>query len=308
MIIDIPESILTDAEGEDDFFCDICLEYNPIKKKTLLGSCGHFYCRDCLKRHWLYKINNGDVIQLNCVEPSCDKEVMEEAVLALCDDEAVEKFRKFRTARLIQHQNGLVKFCTKLGCEGFAQGSKLRPKATCQTCGFVYCWSCNQPWHGWLDRCKHDKNALKLYKSFKRGKNIQSCPKCHAQIWKNEGCKHMTCQMCKYQFCWWCNRQWPCSKKVHRELWCFYNEMLYCPRCPCPKKLRRKLICCCFFLTIIPFCAFIFSMLMLWLILWIAVLCSCLWVCNKDLLDPEECLELFTEQCVYCSSYCSCCS
>jgi len=305
VVIDFPETILRDAE--EVFYCGICLEDKPIDKKTVLASCGHSYCTECLSAHWLFKINHGEVLQLNCVEPSCDKEVAEEKVLALLDAESAEKFQRFRNVRLIQRENGLVKYCTRPNCDGYATGTKLRPRAVCQTCGFEYCWKCNRPWHGWFSRCKRDKNALKLYKTFRRGKDIQSCPKCHAQIWKNEGCKHMTCKMCRYQFCWWCNRKWPCDKKPHHEMWCFYHEMLYCPRIPCPRRLHKKFIGCCFFLTIIPMCAFVFSMLLLWLSLWCVVLCSCLWVFNTDLLDPGECLEICTEPCMYCSRCCCCC-
>ncbi len=35
-------------------------------------------------------------------------------------------------------------------------------------------------------------------------KNIRHCPKCRLKVEKNEGCRHMTCAVCKHEWCWLC--------------------------------------------------------------------------------------------------------
>ena len=35
-------------------------------------------------------------------------------------------------------------------------------------------------------------------------KNTKNCPGCGVNIEKNEGCDHMTCKKCQFEFCWLC--------------------------------------------------------------------------------------------------------
>lgn len=39
-------------------------------------------------------------------------------------------------------------------------------------------------------------------------KNTKKCPVCSVSIEKNQGCMHMTCRNCKYEFCWLCSGDW----------------------------------------------------------------------------------------------------
>ncbi len=34
--------------------------------------------------------------------------------------------------------------------------------------------------------------------------NTRKCPNCNTRIEKNQGCNHMTCRLCKHEFCWTC--------------------------------------------------------------------------------------------------------
>jgi len=39
----------------------------------------------------------------------------------------------------------------------------------------------------------------------------QKCPVCQVSIEKNDGCNHMTCMSCRYEFCFLCLKKWHCG-------------------------------------------------------------------------------------------------
>ena len=63
--------------------------------------------------------------------------------------------------------------------------------------------------------------------------NTKQCPKCKRPIEKNQGCMHMTCSQCKFEFCWLCQGSWA----EHGErTGGFYacNRRAPCAACPVP--------------------------------------------------------------------------
>ena len=57
--------------------------------------------------------------------------------------------------------------------------------------------------HSGLSCKEYDEEHAKTTELWKQS-NTKPCPKCKAPIEKNEGCDHMTCAKCKYEFCWLC--------------------------------------------------------------------------------------------------------
>jgi len=78
----------------------------------------------------------------------------------------------------------------------------------CPTCREEFCLNCMDQWHDASITCEEvkaqkstDKAQLDLWVE---RNNAKPCPKCKVLIQKISGCNHMTCNMCKHEFCWLC--------------------------------------------------------------------------------------------------------
>lgn len=115
----------------------------------------------------------------------------------------MDKLNRFRKQRELE-TDPLVRFCVKPGCDGHMKAESISVrKVTCEKCQTVVCFKCREEYHGWWTSC--EKNMEKKYKELAKGDiNISFCPMCKAKISKNEGCNHMSCVICHYQWCWIC--------------------------------------------------------------------------------------------------------
>uniref|UniRef100_A0A671PND2 RBR-type E3 ubiquitin transferase n=1 Tax=Sinocyclocheilus anshuiensis TaxID=1608454 RepID=A0A671PND2_9TELE len=137
--------------------------------------------------------------------------------------------------------NPAIRWCPRAGCDravrlaGQGQGASTSdplsfpclqaPAVDCGK-GHLFCWSCQgeahepcdcQTWKMWLQKVTDMKpeelagvsdayedaaNCLWLLT------NSKPCANCKSPIQKNEGCNHMQCAKCKYDFCWICMEEW----------------------------------------------------------------------------------------------------
>ena len=64
-----------------------------------------------------------------------------------------------------------------------------------------FCSKCKSIWNK-THKCEKDAEFVKY--SNENLDKLKKCPKCGTWIEKNRGCNHMTCFVCKYEFCWLC--------------------------------------------------------------------------------------------------------
>ena len=100
----------------------------------------------------------------------------------------------------------LVKWCPRAGCEKFVRARNDRAHKIVCDCGQEICFKCGRVYHSsWytvFPQC--NKEIEKQFDDWARDKDLRYCEMCKARIEKAEGCNHMTCYYCGYQFCWIC--------------------------------------------------------------------------------------------------------
>lgn len=296
---------LKTGDPPDLITCGICFD-DMDKSNIFLAPCHHYYCKNCLRSHYRVKIMDGDVLRLPCpyvneANQHCEREIEEEEILALCDEEMKSKYKKFKDSKLIQ-LNPNARFCPKPGCEGWSIGSKWKPKLTCSNCDYVYCWNCTNRWHGYFSRCVQTHDGAFI--AFTMGKDIQRCPKCRVNIWKNDGCNHMTCKYCKYEFCWLCRGKYTSNHfEPYNLMGCpgalYFPSWFRCPGC-CPSYVNRCMIFLCFIGVLIPIAiAFLICLLAgflalvsPWIILWLVICIPATAFINRQCITPCGCLDV----------------
>ena len=185
---------------KNEKICEICIcEYDPNENKIKLP-CNHEYCFQCWLHYLVSKIENGNVENIHCMHFKCETILSKEFIMSYIenDNELVKKYEKFlKKMELLKNKN--IKFCPFPDCDGYAE--KKKDKFVTCTNGHKFCFDCLREWHK-KSNCKDAVDDT--FKLWKQGKIIKQCPNCKMYTEKNEGCNHMTCAECHFQWCWLC--------------------------------------------------------------------------------------------------------
>lgn len=184
------------VQGE---ICMICFE--ELEHKWAHPECrDHFFCIDCVHNYLQIKITEAQVSCIRCPGENCQKVFQDSLLNSLVSEELYSKYLKFKwRAELLKDPN--VKWCKTLNCEGYMKGSTRNPYMICPVCRFEMCFKCGDKWHG-TRTC--DEVIDQAYDMWAKGKEVQLCPQCKRRIEKVDGCNHMACSVCSYEWCWLC--------------------------------------------------------------------------------------------------------
>ena len=194
--------IQEDNKNENLKECEVC--YEEISEEDMkLNSipCGHFFCNHCWFNYLKTLIIESKVDDIQCMNHGCKKIMTEEFILNHIheDKNLIEKYKRFiKRSQIIKDKN--KKLCPNPNCESFLEKSDLTKYVECEN-GHKYCFECLKPPHG-SKSCDYELETQ--FMKWKKNKRVKRCPRCQIYTEKNEGCNHMTCASCKYQWCWLC--------------------------------------------------------------------------------------------------------
>jgi ariadne-1 len=202
---------LLSSSGSAATECSICGDDELTSANSSALACNHVFCNECWGTHLAMKINEGEP-EIHCLHLKCNTHVPDNFIKQLVTPAVFDKYLRFVTKNFVR-ENDSVRWCPTPGCQSaitFDQSSSTSDSAIvqCNYCGNQFCFKCHNEAHA-PATCEQMKLWAKESEVFNwRTINCRECPKCNVSVEKNGGCNHMTCQQCKYEWCWVCLRAW----------------------------------------------------------------------------------------------------
>ncbi len=192
----------------EKFICPICFRTLGENKKIILYRCDHYFCKTCLYNYLKTKILENKLTFIKCLDYECNEKLSNELIINIIskNKKLLEKY-KLLSLKLEIINDPNKKFCPYPNCNSFLTRNKDRniKISKCEN-EHEYCFIClNKPHPNKTCEEKLDDNNIKEYA---KNKFIKKCPNCGTYTEKNEGCNHMTCAECNYQWCWLCDQKY----------------------------------------------------------------------------------------------------
>lgn len=235
-----PDEISLSPGDLDTSLCDICMCSISVFEDPVDMPCGHDFCRGCWESFLNLKIQEGEAHNIFCPAYDCFQLVPVDIIESVVSKEMDKRYLQFDIKAFVEN-NPAIKWCPTPGCDRAVrltkQGSNtsgsdtlsfplLRAPAVDCGKGHLFCWECLgeahepcdcQTWKNWLQKITEMKpeELVGVSEAYEDAANClwlltnsKPCANCKSPIQKNEGCNHMQCAKCKYDFCWICLEEW----------------------------------------------------------------------------------------------------
>lgn len=195
---------------DQSFCCPICFtqETNPEN----ISECGHAFCKACLQEHIDTQIKNMNVLKIKCPQDGCSNLIKEKTIKTILDEQSFKRYQYLVQQKLTKKKP--TNICPKPGCSKQILFQKDSQFIQC-ACDTMICNSCGDFWH-------EGKNCLEVidpeFEKYVQENHLRFCTMCKTIVARVEGCTHITCPVCDYEWCWLCGREhseshdWRCPK------------------------------------------------------------------------------------------------
>ncbi|XP_007895740.1 ankyrin repeat and IBR domain-containing protein 1 isoform X2 [Callorhinchus milii] len=235
-----PDEISLSPTDDDMPVCGICMCSISVFEDPVDVPCGHEFCRACWEGFLNIKIQEGEAHNIFCPAFDCYQLVPVDIIENLVSREMDKRYLQFDIKAFVDN-NSVIKWCPTPACERAVRLTCQRsgsisldqlsfpllsaPAVDCGK-GHLFCWEClgeaHEPcdcqiWKNWLQKITEMKpeELAGVGEAFEDAANClwllsnsKPCANCKSPIQKNEGCNHMQCAKCKYDFCWICLEEW----------------------------------------------------------------------------------------------------
>ena len=186
--------------------CEICNELFFENKKNKVEKCGHAFCNGCWFDSLSIKIKENKLPTIKCLDYKCQEKLSDDFIINILSSDLnlLKKYKRYKLELEIINSTN-KKLCPYPNCDSYLELKELLNKeVTCKN-KHTYCFECLKKPHGNLP-CNDDID--KSLKDYAINNFVKKCPQCGIIIEKINGCNHITCTQCGYQWCWLCNEKY----------------------------------------------------------------------------------------------------
>ncbi|EME40887.1 hypothetical protein DOTSEDRAFT_74442 [Dothistroma septosporum NZE10] len=162
-------------------------------------------CRKCWHEWLKSQVASASANKISCIQ--CSNILVQSDIQKLA---TVSTYKAYEDASLksVLSQDPDFRWCFATDCKSgqIHDGGDI---FTCSSCGYKACVHCNVAWHS-EETCEtytgrvQAQNLNEASSARTLQKVAKLCPNCSRKLQKNGGCDHMTCQLCRHEFCWIC--------------------------------------------------------------------------------------------------------
>ena len=186
--------------------CEVCNEMFIVNKDNKVEKCGHAFCSNCWYDFLSIKIKENKLASIKCLDYICKEKLKDEFIINLLnsDFDLIKKYKRYKLElEIINDPN--KKLCPYPNCDSYLELKQILNKDVKCKNNHAFCFVCLKSPHGKLP-C--NGNLDKSIEEYAMNNFVKKCPKCSIIIEKNDGCNHITCTKCGYQWCWLCNEEY----------------------------------------------------------------------------------------------------
>jgi len=209
--------------------CPMCFSEEFQANFLTLNLCRHSFCKDCFTQYINTQLNDfSHILKIKCPEQTCSEVLTTETLQETLDAKTFQKYKALLVKKL-SHQSQSANICPQPGCSRIFTPIEDASYTNCQ-CGAAICNACGGLSHEGKSCVAALDPEFEIYAA---ENDLKFCLMCKTVVVRVEGCTHITCPVCDYEWCWLCGRE-------HKD-----DHALNCPRkwAPLPPAIIMKENC-----------------------------------------------------------------
>ncbi|KAH7078787.1 hypothetical protein BKA63DRAFT_409323 [Paraphoma chrysanthemicola] len=207
--------------------CAVCGEQQPISELPSLADCEHApqTCAECYADWVTAQLEESSWKEAKCPVSKCKTTLTYHEIQGIATQDTFQKYDTYINRAVISEDPNF-RWCRACDAGQEHLSGEEGNIFTCHACGHKICIKHENVWHEG-ETCEEydyrssgqkerDQKAQEEASLAAIGKLSKKCPgpKCVYNIEKNDGCDHMTCSKCRYEFCWVCLSEY---NKIRRQ-------------------------------------------------------------------------------------------